>query len=152
MTTAIVTFLGQAAPDVVQPESLPGGTVAWIITLVVGAVVTAFLGHLKGKRDGAEMAAEVKVKPNPLTVKEQKDPSWAEVAGIERRVSCLEDHFEKMREEQTAMERRITESAEKRTTRLLASQAESSSRIHKRVDDILAVVSRMDGKLEAKNK
>jgi hypothetical protein len=146
----VANLIAQAA-DVVQPESVPGGTVAWILTVVVGAVVTALLGHMRGKKAGAEEAQEMRVKPQPLTVKELKDPSWAEVAGIERRVSSLEVHFDDLRKEQTAMERRLTESAEKRATRLLASQADSAGKIHRRVDDILAAVSRLEGTLTNKS-
>lgn len=142
-------LLAQAAADT-APESFSVATVSWIITAVVGALVSAFLAHMKGKRDGAGGATEVKVKPQPLKVTEQRDPTWAEVQSLERRVTNLEQHMDEMRKEQVAMERRLTDAAERRTTRLLASQAESAGKIHRRVDDILAAVSRIEGKIESR--
>jgi hypothetical protein len=141
----MITLLAQAV-DAAPADTFSTGTMVALVGGVVTAAVTAVLAHFRGKAQGAREAVDIK--PQPLKVKEEKEPTWAEVAGIERRVSCLEEHFERMREEQTAMERRITESAEKRTTRLLASQADSSGKIHRRIDDILAAVSRLEGKLE----
>lgn len=145
-TMMLAAMLAQAAADAPPDDTFSTPTVVALVGGVVTAAVGAVLAHFRGKAQGAREAVEIK--PQPLAVKEQKDPTWADVAGIERRVCCLEEHFEVMRAEQTAMERRITESAEKRTTRLLASQAESSGRIHKRIDDILAAVSRLEGKMD----
>ena len=88
---------------------LSGQYVIALVTAIVGAVLGAF-----GKG-----AIQRTIGPQPFEVKERRDPTWAEVAELERRMAAVEAEQRRLRDEMVSQYKEITLSAEKRASRLM---------------------------------
>jgi len=95
---------------------------------------------------GTHAIRRVKISPDPLRVTEHRDPTWAEIQGIERRLEIVESEVKEIRSEQVRTYREMTENGEARANRLMRAVADSASKLHARMDDIARQVYILAGK------
>ena len=110
----MLQLLAQAAVDTAtatDPDTMLSGK--WVLALV-STIIGGLLG-LAGK--GA--IQKIKVSPSPMIVSEHRDPTWAEVAELERRMAAVESEQRRLRDEMVNQYKEITLSAEKRASRLM---------------------------------
>lgn len=107
----MIDILAQAVDTASDPDTMLSGK--WVIALVT-AIIGAVLGVV-GK--GATQKRDVG--PQPFTVQEHRDPTWAEVAELERRMAAVESEQRRLRDDMVSQYKEITLSAEKRASRLM---------------------------------
>ena len=112
------------------------------ITVVITAIVSALAGGF-----GTHHAMRrVRVSNDPLNVREHRDPTWAEVQGIERRLEVVEREVKEIRARQIDAYNDLTEKGEQRANRIMKAVAESAGKIHARVDEVARQVYILAGK------
>lgn len=123
-----LSMLAQAAAEPVGP--VDGDFVLKLVAIVIAGVGGLFAGR---KMKESEIQRR-EIHPNPLPVMEHREPTWAEVSALERRMETVEEDIKKLREEQNAQYRVLMAQGEERMGKILQAVRESANRIYEKLD------------------
>jgi TolA-binding protein len=97
---------------------IPGEWLTAFVVAVIGAIGAAwarYSGVEKGKRE-----QEVTLAGQPIrTTKEPRQPTWAEVQSLERRLDAVEKHLDSMRDAQSRQFQQLLEAGHARELRIM---------------------------------
>lgn len=116
--------------------NLNGSVPGEVVVAIIGAIFTG-LGVLAGKKiEKAAMISDVNIKNQPLgVVKHQPQVTWADHAGLVRRVDRIDQHLDQLRKESSDQFKDLLEAASSREARIIDKIDDVARAIHSRIDN-----------------
>lgn len=136
----ITLLLGQI------PSPAPGSTESWLWSFAALVVIAAYVQQFV---KGFKSQPPQKDLPQPVITKRAEEMVKAEEhKALAAKVEKLDARMDDLASEHTAQFQTLLEAGETRENRLRGEITRSNGNLHKRVDDILAAVSRLEGKMD----
>ena len=134
----LAQIIAAAAETAAETDNMiPGEWASGLVTASIGARIGAVGRGAVQKRE---------IGPQPFDVREHREPTWAEVSELSRRMECAETEMRRIRNDMLEQYKEITNSAEARANRLMKALGESIGKVHGRLDDMTKALGRLEGR------